>query len=928
MSRAGEYDAFISYSHAADSRLAAALERGLERLARPWNRLRAMSVFRDENDLTLNPDLWGMISSRLERARYLVLLLSPEAAASPWVNKEAAHYCDVRGSDHVLLVWTAGHLEWDDAEDDFTTDSTAVPEALRRRFRQEPLYLDLRWAREQAELSLALPRFRTAVAQVAAPIRNTTPAEIEGEDVRRRRHARRLARGAVAVVLTLAIIATLAAVVAVRNAQRADRRTREAVARQIGLAALDLPASEIDQAFLMSLASSGLASPDDPGRFQPAQVLIGRYSRLDKLLHLAAGEQYVNVRSLAFGSGASIVGTVGRSDGSSALATWSESSRVARVSALPGDAGNMLVATRAGLLVGGGAGGAVVIDQSATTAALAGPILDADEGSGAAWVSDAAGDPVLVRVADGSVVVAAPGAAPSAIDVRGDRAAAVIDGAVTSIDADTGAVLARSVDQPPGSVIALAPDDAVALVDVGPDRTIRAWRRDGDALTIGDSAPVPDQVGTPTWLAVSPGGERVLVVGTSGTALVHLPSGSAVLSPGGGTTVTASDPSGRFVALGGSRLSVWDMQAGQRTVAVPQLTAALDWSGPCDVPPRCMLAAAGIAIDVIDPIAETQVRLVEEIGAQAIAIANDGKTVASGGWGTTVALWSVDPSIDDTSRRALSEADLDAVSAPDGATAARAGCGEGLGAFSPGAVYAVSVDPASAATSLCRIEGDPARVALARLNPDAGTVTAVAVDDGGQVALGRSSGIIEYYPSVDGQFQRGKAIDVRAGGESVHVASLAARGGVVVAGIVLPGTLATPARVTIWKVDDGQPTSFATDHADVAAVALLDREASALIVAGRDDPDGPVTIQLWETESRRRIGRALSGLAGDVTRLIGLDSAVVGVDEIGSAFEWEIERDPTRDVCAIVGRSLDADEWHELAGGALRAYAYDDPCSS
>ena len=28
----------------------------------------AMSVFRDETDLTLNPDLWGMISGRLDRA--------------------------------------------------------------------------------------------------------------------------------------------------------------------------------------------------------------------------------------------------------------------------------------------------------------------------------------------------------------------------------------------------------------------------------------------------------------------------------------------------------------------------------------------------------------------------------------------------------------------------------------------------------------------------------------------------------------------------------------------------------------------------------------------------------------------------------------------------------------------------------------------
>src|SRR5205807_10037379 len=39
------YAAFISYSHAADGRLAPAVERGLERLARPWYRRRALRIF-------------------------------------------------------------------------------------------------------------------------------------------------------------------------------------------------------------------------------------------------------------------------------------------------------------------------------------------------------------------------------------------------------------------------------------------------------------------------------------------------------------------------------------------------------------------------------------------------------------------------------------------------------------------------------------------------------------------------------------------------------------------------------------------------------------------------------------------------------------------------------------------------------------------
>src|SRR5829696_4556023 len=265
------YDAFISYSHAADAPLAAALERGLERLARPWNRLRAMSVFRDETDLTLNPDLWGMISERLDRSSHLVLLMCPESARSPWVNKEVTHWCDSHGVDRVLMVWTDGELEWDDATGDFAAGSSALASAIRQRFTHEPLYLDLRWAREAPDLTVASPMFRSAVAHVAAPIRNMAPGDLEGEDVRLRRRAKRLARAAVTAVVLLALVATIAGILAVRNARAADARAREAIARQVGLAAIDLPASEIDRALLMSLVSGELAGDDDSARFQSAQ---------------------------------------------------------------------------------------------------------------------------------------------------------------------------------------------------------------------------------------------------------------------------------------------------------------------------------------------------------------------------------------------------------------------------------------------------------------------------------------------------------------------------------------------------------------------------------------------------------------------------------------------------------------------------------
>lgn len=41
------YDAFISYRHGADGQLAAALQSALHRFAKPWWKLRAVTIFRE-----------------------------------------------------------------------------------------------------------------------------------------------------------------------------------------------------------------------------------------------------------------------------------------------------------------------------------------------------------------------------------------------------------------------------------------------------------------------------------------------------------------------------------------------------------------------------------------------------------------------------------------------------------------------------------------------------------------------------------------------------------------------------------------------------------------------------------------------------------------------------------------------------------------
>ena len=49
------YDAFISYSHAKDKPIAAALQSVIQRLGKPWYRRRGLRVFRDDTSLSATP---------------------------------------------------------------------------------------------------------------------------------------------------------------------------------------------------------------------------------------------------------------------------------------------------------------------------------------------------------------------------------------------------------------------------------------------------------------------------------------------------------------------------------------------------------------------------------------------------------------------------------------------------------------------------------------------------------------------------------------------------------------------------------------------------------------------------------------------------------------------------------------------------------
>lgn len=122
------YDAFISYSHAADGRLAPSLRNGLHRLAKAPFQLRALNVFRDETSLSATPSLWPSIEAALSQSRFFILLASPEAVASRWVVKEVDWWCRNRSVAHVLIALTSGEIVWDQSAGGFDWEqTTALP---------------------------------------------------------------------------------------------------------------------------------------------------------------------------------------------------------------------------------------------------------------------------------------------------------------------------------------------------------------------------------------------------------------------------------------------------------------------------------------------------------------------------------------------------------------------------------------------------------------------------------------------------------------------------------------------------------------------------------------------------------------------------------------------------------------------------------
>jgi WD40 repeat protein len=247
-----KYRAFVSFSHEADEKLAVALQSSLSRFAKPWYRTRSMRVFQDEASLAANPALWDSIQQALAQSEFLLLLASPASAHSRWVQQETEWWVKNRSVDKLVICLTDGAILWDNRAAAFDWDqTTAIPESLEHAFAAEPLYADFRAAKAAGTLRDSDPSFRSALLNVAAPLMGRPKDELDSEDLRLHRKARRTAVAAAGFIVILGLLAGVAS-------NTARQRQKIAASRALASEAAS-PQEDRSLALLLSIESRRIA---------------------------------------------------------------------------------------------------------------------------------------------------------------------------------------------------------------------------------------------------------------------------------------------------------------------------------------------------------------------------------------------------------------------------------------------------------------------------------------------------------------------------------------------------------------------------------------------------------------------------------------------------------------------------------------------
>lgn len=216
------YKAFISYSHH-DRQAAEWLHRALENYRAP-PKLSAKSgasiagglrpIFRDRDELSAAADLGETIRDALDRSDALIVLCSPTAATSRWVDQELTYFLKDRGPSAVLCVITP-------ATPGGASLNAIMPPALRAALPEgvEPLAVDLRRDADGKRL---------ARLKIAARLLDVSLDQLVQRDARRRLRMM-AAFTTLAAVVTVGMGAMTIATLKSRQIAREQRDETEAL---------------------------------------------------------------------------------------------------------------------------------------------------------------------------------------------------------------------------------------------------------------------------------------------------------------------------------------------------------------------------------------------------------------------------------------------------------------------------------------------------------------------------------------------------------------------------------------------------------------------------------------------------------------------------------------------------------------------------
>jgi WD40 repeat protein len=230
-----KYWAFISYSHR-DKQWGDWLHRSLETYQVPKRFVgeatrdgprpkKLFPIFRDRDELPVSADLGTQINEALAQSRYLIVICSPNSAASQWVNQEIKFFKKLGREDRVLALIVAGEPNASDNKPGFAPDQECFPEALRYRLdsaghplpiRTEPIAGDARTGKDGKT---------TARLKLLAGL-----LDVNFDGLRQREHERRR-RSLIAVTVAASVIAlTMGALAALAFLQANEANQQRSLA--------------------------------------------------------------------------------------------------------------------------------------------------------------------------------------------------------------------------------------------------------------------------------------------------------------------------------------------------------------------------------------------------------------------------------------------------------------------------------------------------------------------------------------------------------------------------------------------------------------------------------------------------------------------------------------------------------------------------